>query len=104
MELNVRNRDKKTYHSNDTISEQEYTLKMKASTLPQNDSPGDSESDAGVEFQVGLDYEPDSKRDRELPDEESSIEVEEEIPETARVVDSDQPSPWMDGQAPSDTH
>ena len=111
----------------DTISENEYTMRMRsASTDPQDDSPGDSESDAGSEFEMGLEYIPNVKSDPnnpvETPVEEPIDEpgepseptnptdpaipilVMNDIPESAKVVSSDQPSPWMDMGTASSTH
>ncbi len=104
----------------DTISEQEYTMRMKsASSLPENDSPGDSESDAGAEFGMGLEYEPDEKYDPQLPSEDIADPLLAEglpkdktivkplvvdIPEASKVISSEQPSPWMDNENPTSTH
>jgi hypothetical protein len=111
----------------DTISEQEYTAQMKsASTAPENDSPGDSETDSGDEFEMGLTYVPDPNDDPEeitddslAPDFADTLTAKEftnsesikknphpviELPETAVIVSSDQPAHWMDRESPSDTH
>ena len=103
----------------DTISEREYTVQMKsASTSPENDSPGDSEADADSEFEMGVNYVPDEKNDpEEIVDEDSILlDTEDskfrkakslpkiEIPESAKVVSSDQPSHRMDRDTLSDTH
>ncbi len=104
----------------DTISEKEYTMRMKsASTKPEDDSPGDSEMDAGAEFGMGLEYLPDKKNDPEVPTEESlsDLEVEKKhsigkveqpilkkIPDTAQVISSEQPAPWMDRDNDSSTN
>jgi hypothetical protein len=84
----------------DTISEKEYTKGMAgSSTLPENDSPGDSESDAGREFLMGLDFEPDENEDPELPMESNEEDrgkrgaAIQQIPKSAKVVSSDQPAP-----------
>jgi hypothetical protein len=37
------------------------------SSQPEFDSPGDSESDAGAEFKMGLEYLPDERNDKEVP-------------------------------------
>ena len=56
----------------DVISEQEFTVQEKgASTDPQEDSPGDSEKDAGEEFLMGMNYQPIAT---ELADEEEEIQ------------------------------
>ena len=104
----------------DTISEAEYTIRMKsASTRPENDSPGDSESDAGDEFEMGLEYLPDEKNDPQMPSNERTLEEmpqskmsnhkisnreSVEIPNSAKVISSEQPSPWMDQGTSSSTH
>ena len=111
----------------DIISEKEYTMRMKSvSTKPEDDSPGDSESDAGAEFKMGLEYLPDEKNDPTLPDEtaeelpEETVTVTEpkskppeenvkepvikKIPDSAKVVSSEQPAPWMDRDNPSSTN
>ena len=106
--------------ASDIISEKEYTMRMKsASTEPQDDSPGDSESDAGSEFEMGLEYIPNIKYNPEEPiemsdgghveptnpeDPEIPILVMKEIPENAKVISSEQPAPWMDMEADSSTH
>lgn len=103
----------------DTISEKEYTIQMRsASTSPENDSPGDSESDADSEFEMGINFAPDEKNDPEerVDEAPTALDIEEsksqmkkshlkiEIPETAKVVFSDQPSHRMDRETLSDTH
>ena len=98
----------------DTISEEEYTRRMsRASTSPEDDSPGDSEADAGEEFLMGLEYIPDKNSD---PEETLSEEILEDkvdkktklpikkIAESAKVVSSDQPAPWMDRDSATATH
>ena len=104
----------------DTISEQEYNIRMERTVdLPEEDSPGDSEKDAGTEFLMGLNYMPEDKYDfeeiaeegdrngssgespNESPEEESKVVI---LPESAQIVSSDQPSPWQDLDAISDTH
>ena len=37
-----------------------------ASTQPEDDSPGDSDADAGYEFNIGLEYLPDTENDLEV--------------------------------------
>lgn len=95
----------------DLISEEEFNLQSASSaTLPEEDSPGDSESDSGAEFEMGLEYTPDE--DTEDPEFEGSPEDlmfaenknEKKIPETAKVISSDLPSPWADLDSDSDTH
>lgn len=96
----------------DIITEEEYTRKMRFSSLsPTEDSPGDSETDAGVEFQMGVDYMPeDTDEDEEDTSEEIAPSVEfhrikeDELPESAKVISANQPSPWMDRERSSDTN
>lgn len=81
----------------DTISEKEYTMRMKsASPKPEDDSPGDSESDAGAEFEMGLEYLPDERNDSEVPIEDVLEHPIKTIPDSATVISSEQPAPWMD--------
>lgn len=105
----------------DIITEEEYTRKMTPiSTSPQDDSPGDSEADAGAEFEMGINYMPSYSEDEEI-DEDDLLEAEEEteevsknvglhrieedeLPETAKVISSNQPSPWMDRESTSDSN
>ncbi len=96
----------------DIISEQEYTMRMKsASALPENDSPGDSEIDSGAEFAMGIEYIPDPDLDSEEGLEDSLIESplssqtpEKLIPDSAKVVFSEQDAPWLDAEKDSSTH
>lgn len=104
----------------DIITEEEYTVRMvKArSTQPEDDSPGDSEMDAGAEFDMGLEYLPDDGNDPDLPDEEFLLESEvdkklndekfqkqlKEIPESAKAISSELPAPWMDRDSNSSTN
>jgi hypothetical protein len=63
---------RKVKSAEDIISEEEFTVQMaSASTQPEYDSPGDSETDLGSEFIMGIDYEPDEKNNREEVTEES---------------------------------
>jgi hypothetical protein len=105
----------------DIITEEEYTRRMLSpnSTLPQEDSPGDSEADAGAEFEMGMNYMPsdiDEDDEKESEEAEAAGENEEpvvtkehrldedELPESAKVISSNQPSPWMDRESTSDTN
>lgn len=107
----------------DIITEEEYTRRMNPSTtLPAEDSPGDSEVDAGAEFQMGVDYMPDDIDEEEDEDAESlelstedDVEMsepsaefhrleEDDLPESAKVISANQPSPWMDRERNSDTN
>lgn len=89
----------------DTISENEYTIRMQSmSTKPEDDSPGDSESDAGAEFEMGLEYMPDESNDSELPIEGLLLHPVKKIPETASILSSEQPAPWMDRNSTSSTY
>ncbi len=61
--------------ADDLISESEYTLRMRgASTDPEQDSPGDSEADAGEEFKLGLNYNSYNDDRPEFPDEDKEPE------------------------------
>jgi hypothetical protein len=100
----------KNYH--DTISEEEFTTQVQgASTDPQEDSPGDSEKDAGVEFAMGVNYKPIASEfadeDETLQNEISAIErpndlvltpheLKFRVPTSAMVKSSEQPAPWED--------
>jgi hypothetical protein len=98
----------------DIISEEQYTNEMiGASTAPEDDSPGDSEQDAGSEFYMGVSYLRENKTGAEetprpLADRSNAAEIElrpiVNVPEIDMVVSSDQPSPWMDRDAATDTH
>ena len=89
------------------------------STSPEDDSPGDSESDAGSEFQMGADFLADEADETDEDLEElrlSNIEdlkpknppkhplQVDQIPDSAKVISSEQPSPWMDIEHSSDTN
>ena len=77
----------------DIISEQEFTIRGPgASTDPQEDSPGDSEKDAGVEFSMGMNYKPteyepiDDEEQQEDQDEQRDGKIlAEERPENLAV-------------------
>ncbi len=89
----------------DTISENEYTMRIKSvSTNPQDDSPGDSEADAGAEFEMGLEYIPDERNDFDIPTIKILKHPIKEIPDSANVVDSEAPAPWMDRSSSSSTY
>lgn len=113
----------KKKHNHDYITEEDYTLQLAKSSRsaadPQLDSPGDSEADAGEEFEMGLNFSAD-ELEREDDDEELSLSEEEldpeeivspqpkkhidDLPESAKVVFSEQPSPWRDMEHTSDTN
>ncbi len=97
----------------DAIDEDRFTKKMGAAnflSLPENDSPGDSESDAGAEFDLGLGFYPETKKARSPSENENQSEKEylEEnemgLNESSTVVDSCQPAPWMDRDSLTSTH
>ncbi len=120
--------------SDDYISERDFNRRMKSvPSLPEYDSPGDSETDAGYEFKMGLEYVPDETTDEEnnlelsegkdnsvdpqTPAEEEVVPPKEKpidpkipkhgikkIPESAKVISSEQPAPWMDQESNSSTH
>ncbi len=86
----------------DTISEREYTMRMKSrSSKPEDDSPGDSESDAGAEFQMGMEYLPDERNDSEIPSEPKLKYPVKDVSGESAVISSELPSPWMDASKSS---
>ncbi len=102
----------------DIITEEEFTLRMAPlSTSPEDDSPGDSEADAGSEFQMGAEFLAEENDEDEDDVTLSNIDdlnkkyatksparQLEEIPESAQGISSNQPSPWMDLDSSSDTN
>jgi hypothetical protein len=112
----------------DTISEEAYTRGMSMlPSSPEDDSPGDSESDVDSEFLMGMSYEPEvsSGLDDELDDDSTSesaddpevdplappststkkaTRVEDQIPESARVISSEAPGPRFDSEEPTNVH
>ena len=102
----------------DIITEEEFTLRMAPlSSSPEDDSPGDSEADAGSEFQMGAEFLPEDTD--EDSDEVTLSNIDdlnkkyankpparqlEELPDSAKVISSNQPSPWMDLDSNSDTN
>lgn len=105
--------------SKDIISEQEFNLQVanrKAMAMPEDDSPGDSEFDAGDEFDMGIEFTPESAlfedEDEDLAvfDKPNAVsfdkerKLEEDVPESARGVSSELPSPWSDSEKPSSTN
>jgi hypothetical protein len=103
----------------DIISEQEFNLQVAnrtATALPEDDSPGDSEFDAGEEFDMGVEFTPDSALfDDEVEDVVSFDQthsaqmaprrkIEDEIPASARGISSELPSPWLDNEKASSTN
>ena len=102
----------------DIITEQEFNLQVanrKAMALPEDDSPGDSEFDAGEEFDMGVEFTPESALfdeeddemavfDKHSPVQMKNRKLEEEIPASARRVSSELPSPWLDNEKPSSTN
>jgi hypothetical protein len=93
----------------DLITEEEFNMRTAAGGAnPELDSPGDTEEDAGSEFDMGLNFD---SNDDDIPDELDHIGNEvgqvtfrKKIPESAKVVSSELPSPWADSDTPSDTH
>src|SRR6218665_1939766 len=104
--------------SKDIISEQEFNLQIanrKAMAMPEDDSPGDSEFDAGEEFDMGIEFTPESALFDEDDDvaifdkqnQEASIKArktEDDIPESSKGISSELPSPWLDGEKSSSTN
>jgi hypothetical protein len=87
-------------NESDYISEQEFTRERAA---PEDDSPDDSGDDATSEYMAGMSFDPKEARAAaaELEDEELA---DEDLPETAQVVSSGQPSSGSDRDSDSDTH
>ncbi len=100
--------------SKDYISERDFNRRVGKSYSPQfeEDSPGDSEVDSGREFEMGLEYDPiDEAREENIEEDYTDRHLmfaenreETKIPETAKVISSDLPSPWADLDSESDTH
>ncbi len=107
----------KPKENHDIISEEEFTAQERgASTDPQEDSPGDSEKDAGAEFIMGMNYQPIAT---ELADEEETLQNKDStierpnnlvltpqeprlrVPTSVMIKSSEQPSPWEDRDRPS---
>ena len=96
---------KKNKSVKDTISENEYTMRMKSvSARPEDDSPGDSETDAGAEFEMGLEYMADDRSDLDISGKEEPKYPVPQISSDATVVSSEQPAPWMDRNSSSSTN
>ena len=111
---------KKDKSNKDTISEEEYTSQLPfTSPSPEEDSPGDSESDAGAEFMMGLNYIPGEKNNpdsfsEDRGDIKTSIKKSNstntndkdpiELLDSVKIVSSEQPSPWLDLDTEKDTH
>lgn len=112
----------KNKNKKDIISEQEFNLRMRSQgSLPEDDSPGDSEQDSGSEFLMGLNYIPEggSEEPGEIVFSDEKSTSSSELPssdkgpllsdkkskiEKAKVISSDLPSPWSDLDSDSDTH
>ena len=110
----------KAKNEDDTISEEQFTSETKdLSTSPEEDSPGDSESDAGNEFLAGMSYVPNEESDTDDADERSLLtspvdgksrpskngaQPRKEVPESSKVTSSEQPAPWLDRDSESSTH
>jgi len=93
----------------DLITEEEFNMRIATSGAnPELDSPGDTEEDAGSEFDLGMNF--DAGEDGEVDDldkvgsEPGQVTFRKKIPESAKVVSSELPSPWADSDTPSDTH
>ena len=113
---------KKSKLNHDIISEQEFTMQeIGASTDPQEDSPGDSEKDAGGEFLMGLNYQPiatelaDEDEDEKIENKNSAIERPNNlvftpdepkfrVPTSVMIKSSEQPSPCEDLDRPSSSN
>jgi hypothetical protein len=95
----------------DLITEEEFNMRTASSSggaNPELDSPGDTEEDAGSEFDMGLNFDAGDDDDVDELDQVGSelgqVTFRKKIPESAKVVSSELPSPWADSDAPSDTH
>ncbi len=110
----------------DIISEQEFTLqnlRHRQGILadPQEDSPGDSEQDAGDEFTLGMNFHPGETDSMGDPDEETAgngrsiierpndlvvapVAAKYRVPSSAMAKSSDQPAPREDQDKSSSTH
>ncbi len=92
------NRDK------DLISEEEYNRQMLGRpTSPQKDSPGDSEADTQAEFMMGFNYEPETAAGTKAAPRKDRRQFDD-LPDTAKVVSSEAPSPSLDFNKETDTH
>ena len=70
----------KDKNKRDLISEQEFNHQMEENLDdPLEDSPGDSEDDAGLEFMAGLNYSPGEKNELAESDDEEAEESEDVI-------------------------
>ncbi len=88
----------------DLISEEEYNKNMTGrSTSPQKDSPGDSESDAQAEFLMGFNYDAETATGTKAQPKKGRRQFDD-LPETAKVVSSEVPSPSLDFNKETDTH
>lgn len=111
--------------NHDTISETEFTEHLRgASTNPQQDSPGDSESDAGIEFQMGTNFmgPNDQMITSELVDsfeapqnQTSTLERPKNlvptpresafrVPSSVMITSSELPAPWEDKERSSSSN
>ena len=105
----------------DIITEEEFNRMVKFSpSLPQGDSPGDSESDALSEIEMGMDFgdgelfprdegEDVAAFDQSAADDRTKFSRhyrrgEDEVAATGKAVSSDLPSPRADREEDSNTH
>lgn len=86
----------------DIITEEDFNNMSISGASPRRDSPGDSEIDAQAEIMMGMDFEP-PKKSKPLP-KDSGRRTFDDLPETAKVVSSEAPSPALDFDKESDTH
>lgn len=88
----------------DLISEEEYNKQMIGrSTNPQKDSPGDSEADTQAEFNMGFNFTPEEPTGAKPPARPERRQFDD-LPDTAKVVSSESPSPALDFDKETDTH
>lgn len=106
----------------DFITEEDYTIEMAGvtSTRPEDDSPGDSEFDAGTETEVGVNFETDEDIDVDQIDAEvGRVDGDEttessyardlnqrdlHLPKNAEVVSSELPAPRQDQDSETAIH
>lgn len=102
----------------DIISEEEFNRLAKFTpSLPQGDSPGDSESDSLAEFEMGFDYQEfddqtfedvaafdQSAADDRVKFKHKTHLNEDQLPASGKAVSSDLPSPRADREDDTSTH
>jgi hypothetical protein len=89
-----------TRTKNDYISEEDFTQIMNHyASNPQNDSPGDSDSDAGAEFNMGMNFDllenEEGQEKDEHPMSEKTFYRNTRI-ENAKAINSELPAPSLE--------